>query len=232
MASTERLTHYAVHTKRSAAATDESDLLPKFTGVLVHDAWSSYWQYACEHALCNAHLWRELTAVAEPLGQAWAGAMKSLLCEIKQTVQTQRAAGQEGLAAQTAEPLLERYDPIIANGLAQNPRLERTTSQRGRVKQSKPRNLLDRLQQRRVEVLRFMTDFRVPFDNNQAERDLRMTKVQQKVSGCFRSRLGAEAFCRIRSYLSTVRKHGLNVLSQIEAVFNGHPFMPDSLPTE
>ena len=128
--------------------------------------------------------------------------------------------------------MLERYDRIIAQGLEENPLVERVTAQRGRVKQSKPRNLLDRLKERRVEALRFMTDFRVPFDNNPAERALRMTKVQQKISGCFRSRPGAEAFCRIRSYLSTVRKHGLKVLSAIESVFNGRPFMPASPQAE
>ena len=232
VASTGSLTHYAVHAKRGAAATDEINILPPFAGVAVHDAWSPYWKYDCEHALCNAPHLRELTAVAEPFGQPWAVEMKTLLCEIKQTVQTQREAGREGLDAQTAEPLLERYDRIIAQGLEENPLVERVTAQRGRVKQSKPRNLLDRLKERRVEALRFMTDCRVPFDNNQAERALRMTKVQQKISGCFRSRPGAEAFCRIRSYISTVRKHGLKVLSAIESVFNDRPFMPASPQAE
>lgn len=227
VASTQSLTHYATHAKRGSKATDEINILPQFAGVAVHDAWKPYWKYACEHALCNAHHLRELTALAEQFGQAWAGEMKTLLCEIKQTVQSCRAAGQEGLDAQTADPLLARYDRLIASGLAQNPLAVPTTPKRGRAKQSKPRNLLDRLAQRRDEVLRFMTDFRVPFDNNQAERDLRMTKVQQKISGCFRSRPGAEAFCRIRSYISTARKHSLNVISAIESVFNGHPFMPD-----
>lgn len=226
VASSARLTHYAAHAKRGSKATDEIDILPQFAGVAVHDAWQPYWKYDCEHALCNAHHLRELTAVAEQFGQGWAGEMKTLLCEIKQTVQKHREAGAEGLDAQTADPLLERYERLLAQGLKQNPLSVPLTPQRGRVKQSKPRNLLDRLKQRREEALRFMTDFRVPFDNNQAERDLRMTKVQQKISGCFRSRPGAEAFCRIRSYISTARKHGLNVLSAIESVFNGHPFMP------
>lgn len=227
VASTPRLTHYATHTKRGAAATTDIGILPKFHGIAVHDAWAPYWQAECTHALCNAHHLRELTALVEQGGQAWAQSLQDLLREIKRTVATALASGAEGLAAATHEAFFARYEALLTEGLMLNPAATQRIGQRGRSKQSKARNLLLRLQQRQAEVLRFMTDFRVPFDNNLAERDLRMMKVQQKISGCFRAITGAQAFCRTRSYISTVRKHGLNVLSALEQVFTGTPFVPD-----
>ena len=131
------------------------------------------------------------------------------------------------LDAATHEAFVARYQALVADGLTNNPAVVAVPGQKGRTKQSKARNLLLRLQQRQEEILRFMTDFRVPFDNNLAERDLRMMKVQQKISGCFRAVAGAQAFCRIRSYISTVRKHGMNVLSALEQVFTGNPFLPE-----
>lgn len=226
VASTACLTHYATHAKRGAAATTDIGILPAFHGIAVHDAWAPYWQAACAHALCNAHHLRELTALVEQGGNVWAQALKELLREIKQRVETAQAAGAAGLDAATHEAFSSRYQALLAEGLAQHPAAPATTGQRGRRKQSQARNLLLRLQQRATEVLRFMTDWRVPFDNNLAERDLRMMKVQQKISGSFRAVIGAQAFCRVRSYISTVRKHGLNVLSALEQVFTGTPFLP------
>jgi len=227
VASTPHLTHYATHPKRGTAATTAIGILPQFHGIAVHDAWVPYWQADCEHALCNAHHLRELTALVEQGDQAWAQELQALLREIKRTVEQARAAGAEGLDAATHEAYFARYQALLETGLRHNPAAEAVPGQRGRSKQSKARNLLLRLQQRQAEVLRFMTDFRVPFDNNLAERDLRMMKVQQKISGCFRAVTGAAAFCRIRSYISTVRKHGMNVLSALEQVFTGTPFLPD-----
>ncbi len=227
VASTPRLTHYAAHPKRGTAATNEIGILPFFHGIAVHDAWAPYWHAACEHALCNAHHLRELTALVEQGDQAWAQAMKDLLREIKGRVEQAQAAGAEGLEAATHEAFTTRYQALLTQGLAQNPAAAAVPGQRGRQKQSKAHNLVLRLQQRQEEVLRFMTDFRVPFDNNLAERDLRMMKVQQKISGCFRAVAGAAAFCRIRSYVSTVRKHGVNVLAALEQVFTGTPFLPN-----
>lgn len=227
VASTPHLTHYATHPKRGSAATTAIGILPPFRGIAVHDAWAPYWQADCLHALCNAHHLRELTALVEAGGQAWAQAMKDLLREIKRTVASAQTAGAEGLDAATHEAFVTRYQALLAEGLAANPATLTVPGQNGRTKQSKARNLLLRLQQREAEVLRFMTDFRVPFDNNLAERDLRMMKVQQKISGCFRAVAGAEIFCRIRSYISTVRKHGINVLSALEQVFTGTPFLPE-----
>ncbi len=227
VASTPDLTHYATHPKRGAAATTEIGILPHFHGIAVHDAWAPYWQADCQHALCNAHHLRELTALVEQGGQAWAQGLQDLLREIKRTVEAAQSVGAEGLDAATHEAFCTRYQALLTAGLTHNPAAAAVPGQRGRSKQSKARNLLLRLQQRQTEVLRFMTDFRVPFDNNLAERDLRMMKVQQKISGCFRAVTGAQAFCRIRSYISTVRKRGVNVLAALEQVFTGTPSLPD-----
>jgi transposase len=223
VASTPGLTFYATHANRGRAAIDDIDILPSFKGTAVHDAYPSYHCYSCKHALCNAHLLRELTFLEERHSQAWAKELAELLVGIKQACET--------VAEHTPKPseqsdFAERYDAIIKAGLAaQPPPVEKPAGKRGRRKQSKAKNLLDRLALRKDEVLRFMYDPAVPFDNNQAERDLRMMKVQQKISGCFRGE-GAKHFCRIRGYISTLRKQGLGVLAGLESVFTGQPIMP------
>jgi transposase len=195
-------------------------------GVAVHDGWSSYRQYEqCAHALCNAHHLRELTFVEEEHEQQWAGRMKALLMEIDQAVREKGASGELELAPERIEEFERSYQRLLEAGLASNPPPERS-GKRGPPRQTKGKNLLDRLDKHRDEVLRFMHDFRVPFDNNQAERDLRMVKVRQKISGCFRTMAGAAAFCRIRGYISTVRKQGGEVLGALEGVFVGEPFIP------
>jgi transposase len=227
VASTEELTHSSWHAKRGTGATDAIGILPAFRGTAVHDGWQPYYTYDCAHALCNAHHLRELTFVEEQDRQAWAGELKRLLLDIKERVATERTAGREALDASTRQDFAARYSEILASGLAANPLPEPSPpGQRGRRKQSKARNLLDRLSAHQREVLAFMTDFQVPFDNNLAERDLRMMKVQQKISGGFRSEEGATAFCRIRGYVSTMRKQGQNVLTAIERVFAGSPLVP------
>lgn len=226
-ASTARLTHYGVHPKRGAEATAALGILPGFTGTSVHDGWAPYRQYPCRHALCNAHHLRELAWIEEHDGQAWAGAMATLLRAIKGAVDGVREAGETALPARTRARFRRRYARLIADGLAANPPPpESGPARRGRPKQSKAKNLLDRLA-RTNEVLAFMDDLTIPFDNNQAERDVRMVKVQQKVSGTFRSEPGAHAFARIRSYLSTLRKQGLPLLAALESVFAGQPLLPD-----
>ncbi len=228
--STEKLTHYACHPKRGKAATEAIEILPQFHGTAVHDGWQSYGQYEnCGHALCNAHHLRELTFLEEQEKQPWARAMKDLLGKIKNQVDNQREAGMNCLDEETLRGFEQEYQQILAQGLEANPPPEPpppgTQRPRGRRKQSKAKNLLDRMKAMR-EVLAFMYDFRVPFDNNLAERDLRMMKVQQKISGCFRSTNGADYFCRLRSYISTLRKHGEKVLPSIEQAFLGNPFLP------
>lgn len=227
VASTPLLTHYGPHAKRGAEATREIGILPAFTGRAIHDAWAPYFDYACAHGLCNAHHLRELTFVHEQLGQAWAKEMKDLLVEIKEAAEQARARGATALRQAQQRRFDKTYDQLLAAGLEfpenQPPP---PNGKRGRPKQSKAKNLLDRLAQRKGETLAFMYDFTVPFDNNQAERDLRMVKVQQKVSGCFRSSDGAKAFCRIRGYISTIKKQGRNVLAALSSVFAGQPLSP------
>jgi transposase len=231
-ASTARLTHYAVHPQRGAAATDAIGILPGFAGTSVHDSWAPYRRYACRHALCNAHHLRELAWVDEQggPGQAWAAALARLLRAIKAAVDTARARGKTSLPAPTRAAFQLRYAHLLADGRAANPPPPAGgPPRRGRRKQSKAQNLLDRLA-RTDEVLAFMQDFTIPFDNNQAEQDIRMVKVQQKVSGTFRSEIGAHAFARIRGYLSTMRKQGLPALAALESIFHGHPIVPCLTP--
>jgi transposase len=233
VASTPQLTLYFAHPKRGKQGTKAMGVLPNFGGVAVHDGYSSFRVYECEHSLCNAHHLRELTALEEQ-GEEWAKQMKRLLVQIKGAVGGARIEGQEweGEGSLGGREFERRYRQLVAEGLEANPpnppppREARLGRGRGRVKQSKAYNLLVRLRDHEEEVLRFMHDFRVPFDNNQAERDLRMAKVQQKVSGCFRSQEGARAFCGIRGYISTLRKQGIHVLSALEQVFRGAPVIP------
>ncbi len=226
-ASTPDLTLYKAHPKRGKAGMDVADVLPSFTGVAVHDGWASYLAYTCRHALCNAHHLRELTALYEQEKQEWASKMRHLLVEIKRAVEASKAEGAAQLPPPLRQEFLTRYHALLKEGFDANPpNLTVATGKRGRKKQSKAYNLLRRLEQGCEETLRFMDDFSVPFDNNLAERDIRMMKVQRKVSGGFRSAEGADAFCRIRSYISTLRKQGQSVLTALQLLLKGKPLFP------
>jgi transposase len=228
VACTASLTYYAWHDQRGRAGSAAAGVLPHFQGVAVHDAYGSYWAYSCEHALCNAHLLRDLQALSEQPHQAWATALQKVLREMHAAVAAARAAGAAPVAPSVMQRLRRRYRRLVRAGLARNPPAPPpAVPQRGRPAQSAAYNLLRRLRDHEVEVLRFLHDGRVPFDNNQAERDLRMMKVQQKISGCFRSPEGATAFCRIRSYIATLRKQGQNILAALEQTFLGTPIDPD-----
>ncbi len=228
VACTAQLTHYAIHPKRGREATDAIGILPTYQGVSVHDGWKPYRaNAACRHALCNIHHLRELTFLEEQEQQAWAKELKDLLREMKTATDQARLAGQSALAAAAHDAFVARYDQVLATGLAANPPPERRPHQRGRLKQSLARNLLERLLLGKGEVLAFLGDLTIPFDNNQAERDLRLIRVQQKISGCFRSDAGATAGARLRSYLSTLRKQGYQLLAALQTLFAGQLFYPD-----
>ncbi len=227
VASTPELTHYHVHGKRGQEGMAAGGILPAFQGSAVHDHWASYQQFeTCQHAFCNAHHLRELTFMHEQYHQEWAAEMAQLLCSIQAEVEATSAPAMSLPAARLAHYETE-YDKLIAKGLAANPPpAPPPPTTRGRPKQSPAKNLLDRLQTHKAGVLAFMDDFAIPFDNNLAERDVRMVKVKQKVSGAFRTQDGAETFCAIRSYLSTVRKHGQNIIEAVYNAFLDRPFIP------
>lgn len=229
VASTDGFTFYFVHPKRGKAALDAMALLSNYDGISVHDGWKSYAQYECDHALCNAHHLRELEFIYERYQQTWAEEMGILLRDLKQQVDDAKAQGQTTLNLDLVIWFEDRYQQLVTVGLAANPAPESppdAAKSRGRPKQSPAKNLLDRLHQHQAQVLAFMSDFRVPFDNNQAERDLRMMKLKQKISGGFRSVEGAQRFGRIRGFISTLKKQGLNVLDALKQIFSGDPATP------
>ena len=227
VSSTQTLTHYQIHEKRGNEATNQIGILPEFAGRAIHDHWKPYFTYECDHGLCNAHHLRELIFVHEHHGQQWAEQMIDCLLSIKEAVDLARSET-DRLAEEQIHAFEACYQRIIDAGCAENPLPEEPPGKkkkRGRRKKSKPRNLLERLDEYRQETLAFMYDFNVPFDNNQAERDARMTKVQKKISGTFRSKEGATAFCRIRGYVSTARKNGLNAIDAILNAFAATPYL-------
>jgi transposase len=232
VASTDRLTSYEVHAKRGQEAMEDAGILGAFTGTAVHDHWKPYFKYdACAHALCNAHHLRELHWIDTQYQQSWAKDMAELLLAIKAAVQATPEPAMS-LAPPEREAFEKRYDEVVQSGFDANPTPVSPPAsegrKRGRPKQPPAVNLLIRLRDFKGEVLAFMSDFRVPFDNNQGERDIRMVKVKQKVSGGFRTLEGAKRFGRIRGYISTARKQAKNVFEAIRDAFDGHPFIPSS----
>ncbi len=211
-------TLYYPHEKRGTEAMNEMGVLPRFKGILCHDHWRPYYKYDCTHALCNAHHLRELTRAWEQDGQKWAKKLKNLLEAINGKVNDTGGA----LDAQESEKYRLKYRSLLKQGEIECPEPIRPKKKgkRGRIKKSKSRNLLERLRDYEQDTLRFMDDERVSFTNNLGESDIRMTKVQQKISGCFRSIGGAQIFCRVRSYLSTCRKQGVKSSHALELLFN------------
>ena len=226
VACTTQLTHYAVHPKRGKVALDAIGILPRFAGTSVHDGWRSYFLYACTHALCLVHLLRELTFLAEEQHLEWAADLKALLLSMKEATDQARKLGLATLHPLEVADWQAQFVALLAHADTTTPTAQAPPGKKGRVKQSAARNLLDRLIDDQEAVLAFLHRLIVPFDNNQAERDVRMVKVQQKVSGSFRSEAGATAFCRIRGYLSTLRKQGVDLLASLEATLRGHPILP------
>jgi transposase len=227
---TDTLTWMGCHPKRGTEAFDALALLQQFQGVLVHDGWIPYKALLCQHALCNAHHLRELTYLLEEQGQAWAGDMIELLTHASHLDRVNCADGQSpNYEAQKYQAqvrnLRDLYDAILAQAQAENP-IAPSTGKRGRPKQSKATNLIGRLRDYSDDVWRFMTQADVPFTNNLAEQTVRMPKVKQKVSGCFRTLKGAQTYCLIRSYCATMQKQGANIFEALVATFKGAPPQP------
>lgn len=198
-------------------------ILPHFRGTLIHDHWKPYYTYQqCEHALCNAHHLRELQWVIDNQEHsAWAEIMQIMLLEINNAV---NKTENNCLDEATALLWQERYRQVITMGEIQTPLPPwppDPSPKKGREKKTKERNLLERLRDFEKDILRFMVVSHVPFTNNQGENDLRMTKVQQKISGCFKSMEGAKIFCRVRSYLLTAQKHALTPTQALKTLFDG-----------
>jgi transposase len=220
VACTDDLAHFDVHTKRGSVAMDDIGILPEFRGVAMHDGLASYRQFdKATHALCGAHHLRELAGVAELYEQPWAAELAELLIEIKTRVEHARPAA---LGAREQRRFRRRYDKIVRIGRAANPPPP-PTGQRGRPALGKPGSLAKRLDEHADAALRFMTDPRVPFDNNHAERDIRMIKVQQKISGGYRTFPGAQRGMDLRSYITTARKRGYAVITALRAAAEGYP---------
>jgi transposase len=224
--STSLLTYFAVSCFRGAKAMLEIGVLPKFRGKAIHDAWAPYYNFEdCLHFLCNAHHLRELTFIFEQHKEKWAGRMHDLLLDIHRAVFIAKKNGNEHLSKYLLNKFESEYQAIITAGkkwhtLRGGPEQK---GMRGRKKQHKGKNLLDRLDSNRIQVLGFMNDFKIPFTNNLAEGDIRMQKVKQKISGCFRTRTGANIFAQLRSYISTARKQGHPTLVAIHAAMINNP---------
>ena len=223
-ASNEQWTYFYPHEKRGTEAMNEIGILPNFRGTLIHDHWKPYYTYLeCDHGLCNAHHLRELEWVIDNTTFAWAKTLQDLLLEMRDAVD---ASETNMLDRATADTYRRSYRTVLQNGLLEmSVPVEAQDSdgkkKRGRQKKTKELNLLERLRNFEDDVLRFMEVSYVPFTNNRGENDIRMTKVQQKISGCFKSIEGAKIFCRVRSYLLTAQKHGVTPTDALKCLFIG-----------
>jgi len=216
-ASSLKWTYLSAHEKRGKDAMDDIGILPHFDGVLCHDHWKPYYRYDCQHSLCNAHHLRELTRAYEQDNQVWADTMRLFLVNLNQSASDANSA----LPQEKQADYIKQYRAILKEGEKESPPPIPVEGKRGRLKKTKSRNLLERLQNYEDDVLRFMINQDVPFTNNQGENDLRMAKVQQKISGCFRSEYGAEMFFGLRSYLSSCKKQGVSGSTALALLLNG-----------
>ena len=229
VASTETMTYYAVHEKRGEKAANDIGILPSFKGTAVHDHWKPYYKFEnCTHSECNSHNLRYLKDMVENYHQDWANEMAGLLIEIHRRVEDSKAGGSNKMPDAEIRTWYERYHNIIERGIAEDTvKSPQVLNKKGKPMKSKPLQLLLKLQQYDIETLAFMYDFDIPFSNNLAERDIRMQKLRQKISGCFRGKNGADVFCRIRSYISTARKNGIDAMEAIARAVKGQPFVPE-----
>jgi transposase len=230
-ASTPELTYYNHHPKRGRDAFTDSGIFKEFTGTAVHDCLISYLNpdYGCNHALCCAHLLREMLGLWEDTRQTWTQRMSALLRSLKRAKEPAQIAGHANLDIELLQRYRRAYGRVVARALLKNP-APKQTGKRGHPINGRTRSLLLRFEQHEDAVLRFAIDFAVPFDNNLAERDLRMVKLHQKISGCFRSEEGAKHFCTIRGYISTLRKQSLDIMAALVSVFAGNTIQPSLKP--
>lgn len=231
-ASTEHLTHFAIHEKRGTQATIDIGILPEFTGTMVHDHWKAYYFFKdCTHAECNAHHIRTLKGIHENFSHEWAQDMGSLLVKIKRQVDLLRETGYTEMPENDVRENFLSYKNIIFKGKKEC--LEKgskiLSKKTGKPTKTDAQRLLERLEKYDIETLSFMFDFSIPFDNNLAERNIRMVKLRQKISGCFRGNEGGDWFCRIRSYASTCVKNGVEVMEAFSDALKGDPFIPDNV---
>jgi transposase len=226
VASTDKLTHIDVQEKRGQAGMDTIGVLIHYMGTVIHDCFAPYFNYDVRHGLCVAHLLRELAAVVQNTGQAWAQSMIDLLLAMKQMKEQIISKCKDTASIYLRKKYSRLFDDVMADALLHNPVPVRVPGKRGRVKRGKVGALVDRLILHKDKYILFFTDFDVPFDNNQAERDLRMFKVKLKVSGCFRTITGAKNFAVISSYVGTARKHGIHAFHAIKDALLKKPFRP------
>jgi transposase len=224
VASTDKLTYIDVHESRGQKGMDAVGVLIAFIGTVIHDCWASYFHYTVRHGLCVAHLLRELIGVLENTGQIWAQSMIDLLLAMKHTKEKLISHGYDAATTYYLRKYGRLFDAVLAEALMHNPIPVREPVKRGRVRRGKTGALVDRLISYKSMYMLFFTDFSVPFDNNQAERDIRMFKVKLKVSGCFRTFKGAKDFATITSYVSTARKHGIHAFQSIKDALLNKPF--------
>ena len=227
VASTGVFTFYHYHESRGLEAIKNAGILDYFKGTAVHDYWSAYYKYQdCSHSLCNAHHLRDLQGIYDSTKLEWAKDMKSLLTEMKIEVDNAKSENKTSLSTKTCNNLVDKFNKLIQFGYQSTPLPKiKKKGTRGKQKRGKALCLLDRFSKRSEEILDFIFDFSKPFDNNQAERDIRMTKVKQKISGTFRNSKMAEVFCRIRSFISTAIKQSKNVLQAISGIYDNKIFL-------
>ena len=222
VASNQDSTYLYLSSKRGKCGMEDGEILPNFHGIAIHDCWPAYWKYDMEHGVCCAHLLRELNGAEENHpSQKWPKAFRNLLLKMKAAKDEAILAGLDQLEADVIEKFDQTYDRIIKKAYRENPVQENASGRRGRPKRGKILSLIDRLRDLKESVCLFMKNFVVPFDNNQAERDLRMIKVKAKVSGCFRTEEGATDFLKIMSYTGTAKKQGVNPFHAILLALSG-----------
>ncbi len=217
-------TFYMQHGKRGAVAMEDMGILPVYKGTVVHDFWKAYFRFFCVHALCCIHLLRELKFCAEGLGSEWALWVSEMLMELHGRVEELKEQGASRMDEAELAEWFRYYDEHMEAGMVMHPPPEKDPTKRGKTKKTKTQNLLQRLIDFRDDILRFATDFNVPFTNNNAEQAVRMMKVKQKISGSFRSEKGAQDFATIRSYIATMKKQGHNIMDALHAMACGKPF--------